>query len=99
MLGIFLFLIELAAALIIRQPLQKQLSKRIEMIQRGDYESYLARMNSLRALPPSVAPSRVLDYGDIEYVSNITIGTPQQQFVVIPDTGSADLWVPSDECK
>ncbi|VDM69786.1 unnamed protein product [Strongylus vulgaris] len=39
-----------------------------------------------------------MDYHDYEYVSNITIGTPQQHFVIVPDTGSADLWVPGRDC-
>uniref|UniRef100_A0A0N5A144 Peptidase A1 domain-containing protein n=1 Tax=Parastrongyloides trichosuri TaxID=131310 RepID=A0A0N5A144_PARTI len=40
----------------------------------------------------------VNDYYDVLYVSNITIGTPPQLFRVIPDTGSANLWVVDKTC-
>uniref|UniRef100_A0A803YIA0 Peptidase A1 domain-containing protein n=1 Tax=Meleagris gallopavo TaxID=9103 RepID=A0A803YIA0_MELGA len=50
-------------------------------------------------LQQALSPAVKHRYLDLSYVTTISISTPAQQFSVIFDTGSANLWVPSVYCS
>jgi hypothetical protein len=51
-------------------------------------------------LKKSVPQVPMFSYGDLAYIGNITVGSPAQgPFRVIFDTGSANLWIPSQQCQ
>lgn len=44
-------------------------------------------------------PVVIYNSGDTSYYGPISVGTPPQKFQVIYDTGSSNLWIPSQSCK
>uniref|UniRef100_A0A914W6S7 Peptidase A1 domain-containing protein n=1 Tax=Plectus sambesii TaxID=2011161 RepID=A0A914W6S7_9BILA len=75
-------------------------SLREKLVRQGKYAEYVQAKKELKKrFQGKITGSQVTyDYDDISYVSNISIGTPPQYFMVILDTGSANLWVPDISC-
>ncbi|KAE9413933.1 hypothetical protein Angca_010239 [Angiostrongylus cantonensis] len=99
MLITVLFIVGVATAAVFQQALTWRKTKTMEMIERGEYAAYMKYRNAIRASSSDSITQRVIDCGDHEFVGNITLGTPDQQFAVMLDTGSADLWVPGKNCN
>lgn len=74
------------------------------MIREGKWAAYLQERNLYRTMlvrnddGKAVHSQAVHDFSDMEYLGDITIGTPEQSFLVVLDTGSANLWIPDYTC-
>lgn len=96
-----LALVGCAAAAVFQHPLIWREAKMFKMMRSGEWATYREYKEHLRAAKGSVLanlPQTVLDYDDFEYLGNVTIGTPQQNFVVVLDTGSSNFWIPAKNC-
>ncbi|XP_006130476.1 pepsin B-like isoform X1 [Pelodiscus sinensis] len=89
---------------LVRVTLRKGKSAREVMKEKGVLENFLkehkvdpARKYHFNNF--NVAEEPIANYLDSFYFGEISIGTPPQNFLVLFDTGSSNLWVPSTYCQ
>uniref|UniRef100_A0A0N5A6H7 Peptidase A1 domain-containing protein n=1 Tax=Parastrongyloides trichosuri TaxID=131310 RepID=A0A0N5A6H7_PARTI len=92
-----LTLFTLIDAITFKHSLYKIESKKKRLMKTGEWPMYLKK-KELNLRNFKSVKQTVKDYDDMEYLANITIGTPPQTFVIIPDTGSSNLWIPDITC-
>ncbi|XGW06185.1 hypothetical protein V3C99_016474 [Haemonchus contortus] len=83
-----------------RIPLRRIESKREKLLRLGLWSTYV-REKSVDSLDEDhlSGVTEVIDYDSAEYAAEITLGTPEQKFKVIVDTGSANFYVPDITCS
>ncbi|XP_043728240.1 pepsin A [Cervus elaphus] len=102
---LLLTLVALSECSAFKIPLVKKKSLRRNLIENGKLKEFMQthKYNLASKYFPEtatlVSDQPLQNYLDTEYFGTIGIGTPAQDFTVIFDTGSSNLWVPSIYCS
>jgi len=84
-------------AAVIQMPVQSAGSKRAQLMKNGKWAEYIKKVTSHAAGTTGSQP--FIDYYDDFYLGIVSLGTPKQNFTIVLDTGSSNLWVIDVKCN
>ena len=87
-------IVAVLSAEVFQVPIHSAGSKRAQLMNKGQWPAYIKKISSHAA----TGSQPFIDYYDDFYLGIVSLGTPKQNFTIVLDTGSSNLWVIDIKC-